>query len=175
MALNIEANHATLAGNSFEHEVATAIAHGVFGSIDLNRGDPHNGWDTDQFAMDVGELTLVWRRILMAGGLRTGGFNFDAKIRRQSVSVEDLFHGHIGSVDALARGLLAAAALEADGKLDAFVSQRYAGWEGSEGKAILSGQVSLADVAQSALTRNIEPQPVSGRQEFLENYVSRFA
>ncbi len=174
VALNIEANHATLAGNSFEHEVATAIAHGVFGSIDLNRGDPHNGWDTDQFAMDVGELTLVWRRILMAGGLRTGGFNFDAKIRRQSVSVEDLFHGHIGSVDALSRGLLAAADLEADGKLDAFVSQRYAGWEGSEGKAILAGQVSLADVAKAALNRNIEPQPVSGRQEFLENYVSRF-
>lgn len=174
VALNIEANHATLAGNSFEHEVATAIAHDVFGSIDLNRGDPHNGWDTDQFAMDVTELTLVWRHILKWGGFRSGGFNFDAKIRRQSVSVDDLFHAHIGSIDALARALLAAAAVAQDGKIDAFREQRYAGWSTPESAAILMGGRSLAEIADSVLARNQEPTPVSGRQEYLENHLSRF-
>jgi xylose isomerase len=174
VALNIEANHATLAGNSFEHEVATAIAHGVFGSIDLNRGDPHNGWDTDQFAMDVPELALVWRHILRWGGFKSGGFNFDAKIRRQSLSVDDLYHAHIGGVDALARGLLAAAAIQANGKLDAFKRERYSGWDTAEGTAILAGQRTLDQTAQHALDRNDEPQPVSGRQEMLENHFSRF-
>jgi xylose isomerase len=174
VALNIEANHATLAGNSFEHEVATAIAHGVFGSIDLNRGDPHNGWDTDQFANDAGELALVWRHILRWGGFTTGGFNFDAKLRRQSVSADDLFHAHVGGVDALARGLLAAAAIKEDGAIDAFTAQRYAGWESEDGKAMLAGKHTLAEIADAALARNTEPTPVSGRQEMLENRLSWF-
>lgn len=172
--LNIEANHATLAGNSFEHEVATAIAHEVFGSIDLNRGDPHNGWDTDQFHNDPAELALVWRHILKAGGFTTGGFNFDAKLRRQSVSVDDLFHAHIGGVDALARGLLAAAALLENGGIDQFIAQRYAGWDGEEAQAVLTGQRNLADLADAALARNHEPTPRSGRQEMLENQLRRF-
>jgi xylose isomerase len=174
VALNIEANHATLAGNSFEHEVATAIAHGVFGSIDLNRGDPHNGWDTDQFANDVGELALVWRHILRAGGMGRGGFNFDAKLRRQSIEIDDLFHAHVGGVDALARGLLAAAAIAEDGAVDAFRDGRYAGWDGAEGRAILAGRRTLSDVADAALGANAEPRPVSGRQEMLEARIARF-
>jgi len=111
ISVNIECNHATLAGNSFEHEVATAVALGIFGSVDANRGDPQNGWDTDQFPYDVRETALAMHHILKAGGLTTGGFNFDAKLRRQSTDLVDLFHGHIGGVDTLAKGLLVAAEL----------------------------------------------------------------
>jgi xylose isomerase len=170
--LNIEANHATLAGNSFEHEVATALAFGLFGSIDLNRGDPHNGWDTDQFALDVAELALVWRHLLAAGGMGRGGFNFDAKLRRQSVAVDDLFHAHVGGVDALARGLIMAEGLLADATLSAAVRERYAGWRHGDGRAALAGGRTLAELAEQAL-RSPEPQPRSGGQERLENAVLR--
>jgi xylose isomerase len=172
--LNIEANHATLAGNSFEHEIANAIAHDVFGSIDINRGDPQNGWDTDQFHNDPKELALVWRHILKAGGFTTGGFNFDAKLRRQSVDVEDLFIAHIGGIDAVARGLIAAAALIEDGGLETFQASRYAGWDGADGQAILAGARTLDAVADAALARNAEPVARSGKQEWLENYLERF-
>lgn len=171
--LNIEANHATLAGNSFEHEVATAIAFGAFGSIDLNRGDPHNGWDTDQFADDVRELALVWTHILSAGGMTTGGFNFDAKLRRQSINVEDLYHAHIGGIDALARALVIADAIMKDGKLDALRKNRYAAWESEAGQRIFSPSASFASIADAALAANDDPQPASGGQERCENILNR--
>lgn len=172
--VNIEANHATLAGNSFEHEIATAMALGIFGSIDINRGDPQNGWDTDQFPNDVPGLTLALLEILKGGGFTTGGFNFDAKVRRQSIDPIDLFHGHIGGIDVLARALLNAAAIIEDGRLGQFVKDRYAGWRGEFGRKALN-ELSLDDLAGHALQSNGDRRPPSGRQEYLENLVNRFA
>lgn len=172
--LNIECNHATLAGHTFQHEVAYAIAHGIFGSIDANRGDPQNGWDTDQFPNSVQESTLVLYEILRAGGFTTGGFNFDAKLRRQSVAREDLFHGHIGGMDTLARGLLNAAALLESGELSTPLAERYAGWDAALGQRILGGGESLDSLADRVRVAKAPGAPVSGRQELLENVVSRF-
>jgi xylose isomerase len=170
--VNIEANHATLSGHTFEHEIAMARALGMFGSIDANRGDHQNGWDTDQFPNSVEELTLALLEILRAGGFTTGGFNFDAKVRRQSVDAVDLFHGHIGGIDAIARALVKAAAIFEDGRLDEFRAQRYAGWTGALGQKIRGA--NLAEVADLAISRDLAPQPRSGRQEWLENHVNRF-
>jgi xylose isomerase len=170
--LNIEANHATLAGHSFEHEIALANALGVFGSIDANRGDPQNGWDTDQFPSSVPDMTLAMLEILRGGGFSTGGFNFDAKVRRQSLDPADLFHGHIGAIDVLARALLAATAILEDGRLEANRSQRYAGWKNGFGQAVAG--LDLAGVADLAMQKNIDPRPVSGGQERLETLVNRF-
>lgn len=125
--VNIEANHATLSGHTFEHELAMARALGILGSIDANRGDHQNGWDTDQFPNSVEELTLAMLELIRAGGFTDGGFNFDAKVRRQSIDAADLFHGHIGGIDTIAHSLVKAAALIEDGKLDAFRAERYAG------------------------------------------------
>jgi xylose isomerase len=172
--LNIEANHATLAGHSFEHELAYATANDLFGSIDINRGDPLLGWDTDQFPNNVPDVALALYIILKAGGLRTGGLNFDAKVRRQSFDPEDLFHAHIGGMDICARALLAAAAMIEDGHLRDAVERRYEGWDDALGLGILNGSLSLADLADKVVTERIEPQPVSGRQEALENLVSRY-
>ena len=172
--VNIEANHATLAGNSFEHEIATAAAFGILGSIDINRGDPQNGWDTDQFPNNHLELTLAMLELVKAGGFTTGGFNFDAKVRRQSVDPEDLFHAHVGGVDALARALLSAAAVIEDGRQAEFVRERYAGWTSELGRKLLDGEMSLAQAAQLTPDRQLDPQPRSGRQEYLENLISRF-
>lgn len=171
--VNIEQNHALLAGHSFEHEVMLANALGIFGSIDINRGDALLGWDTDQFAMDVGELTLVFHEILKGGGFTTGGMNFDAKIRRQSIDPADLLHAHVGSIDACARALLNAAAMIEKRTLTAPREARYAGWDGAEGQAILAGRRSLAEVADRATAEGLDPQPRSGRQEFLEGEVMR--
>jgi xylose isomerase len=172
--VNIEANHATLAGNSFEHEIATANALGIFGSIDMNRGDPQNGWDTDQFPNNVPEMTLALYHVLRGGGFTTGGFNFDAKVRRQSIDAEDLFHAHVGGVDVLARALLGAAQIIEDGTLDQFVADRYAGWDEGFGADLLAGKLSLADAADHVVKGNVDPKPRSGRQEYLENLVNRF-
>jgi xylose isomerase len=169
--VNIEVNHATLAGHSFQHEIAYAIANGIFGSVDANRGDPQNGWDTDQFPNSVEEMTLGIYEILRGGGLGSGGFNFDAKLRRQSMDPTDLFHAHIGGMDTLARALLAAAALLGDGRLPAAVEQRYAGWSGELGSRVQQGKLDLAELYQRTLERGEEPRPVSGRQELLENWV----
>jgi xylose isomerase len=174
VGVNLECNHATLAGHSFEHEVATALALGIFGSVDANRGDPQNGWDTDQFPNDVTEMSLALYHILQAGGLRAGGFNFDAKVRRQSIDPVDLFHAHIGGMDTLARALLVAAAMVEDGRLKTLMAERYAGWDGELGRRILSGELSLAAAADYALAHRLEPAPRSGRQEMLENLVSRY-
>ncbi|WP_395828191.1 xylose isomerase [Elstera sp.] len=171
--LNIEVNHATLAGHSFEHEIAYALGHNLLGSVDLNRGDPQNGWDTDQFPADLQETTLVLYRLLQAGGLETGGFNFDAKVRRQSIDAVDMLHGHVGGLDLLARALLNAEQMVLDGQLAAFVADRYSGWNSTFGADILSGKLSLSAIADAATT-GPAPQPVSGRQEMLENLVQRF-
>ena len=172
--VNLEANHATLAGHSFHHEVATAISLGIFGSIDANRGDPQNGWDTDQFPNSVEELTLVMYEILRAGGFTSGGFNFDTKVRRQSSTPEDLFHGHIGAMDALAMALERAAAMVQDDALAAFKAGRYAGWDGPLGRRILGGEFTLESLADEASRADFRPEHVSGQQEWLENLVNRY-
>ena len=173
--LNIEANHATLAGHSFQHELAYAIANDLFGSVDANRGDPQNGWDTDQFPNSPDELTLALHAILRAGGFTTGGFNFDAKLRRQSIEPDDLFHAHVGGMDTLARALLRAARLIEAGDLERFVAERYANWDGALGRAILAGKRSLDDLERYVLAERVDPRPRSGRQEMLENAVNRSA
>jgi xylose isomerase len=172
VGVNIEPNHATLAGNSFEHEVEMANAFGIFGSIDFNRGDPQNGWDTDQFPNDLRETTLAIYYILKGGGFKNGGSNFDAKIRRQSCDADDLFHGHIGGMDLLARALINAAEMIQNDTLEKFKANRYAGWNSGIGADILNGQASLEDIASHALRNDRSPKPVSGRQEMLENYIS---
>ena len=172
--VNIEANHATLSGHSFEHEIATAVDLGIFGSIDMNRGDPQNGWDTDQFPNDVREISLALYYVLKGGGFTSGGSNFDAKVRRQSIEAVDLFHGHIGAVDTLARGLLNAAAMIEGGELGAFIEQRYSRWQADDARAILEGGTTLAAIADAAVANNLATTPRSGRQELLENIVGRY-
>ncbi len=171
--VNIEANHATLAGHSFHHEVAYAVANGIFGSIDANRGDYQNGWDTDQFPNSVDELALALYEILRGGGFATGGFNFDAKLRRQSMDRTDLFHGHIGGIDTLARSLLAAAGMIEAGTIERMREDRYAGWSGALGRSITSGDATLADLEARVAAGEIDPKPVSGRQELLESIVNQ--
>ncbi|HEV6965463.1 xylose isomerase [Roseateles sp.] len=172
--VNIEANHATLSGHSFEHEIATAGALGILGSLDMNRGDPQLGWDTDQFPNNVPETAVALYHVLQAGGLGSGGLNFDAKVRRQSIDAADLFHGHIGGMDVCAQALLVAEKMIVDGRLKAAVDSRYAGWDTAAGQDILQGRRSLADLADEVLARNTDVAPVSGRQEVLENLVNRF-
>jgi len=171
--VNIEVGHAVLAGHSFEHEVALASALGIFGSIDMNRNDYQSGWDTDQFPMNVPEVALALYYILKAGGFTTGGLNFDAKLRRQSLDAADLIHGHIGGMDTCARGLLAAAELMEKGDLSDAVAQRYAGWQAPEAAAMLKGERTLEEIAARVEREGIDPRPVSGRQEYLENLVNR--
>jgi xylose isomerase len=171
--VNIEVNHATLAGHSFHHEVASALVGGIFGSIDVNRGDYQNGWDTDQFPNSVDELSLAIYEIEKAGGFTTGGFNFDTKLRRQSMARSDLFHAHIGGIDTLARALLVAADMIEHGDLQRLRDERYAGWSGELGTAIMSGDRSLADLEHQVSTEGIDPKPVSGQQERLENLVNQ--
>ncbi len=171
--VNIEVNHATLAGHSFQHEIATAISLGLFGSIDANRGDAQNGWDTDQFPIDVPELTLVMNDILKAGGFTTGGFMFDTKLRRQSTDPADLFIGHIGGMDHLALALKKAAAMVENDFLGDTVANRYRGWSADLGKAIANGEHSLESLASYAVENEIAPQHESGKQELLENQVNR--
>jgi xylose isomerase len=172
--LNIEVNHATLAGHDFVHEVAYAVTHGIFGSVDANRGDPRLGWDTDQFPDDPLEWALALREILRGGGIGRGGFNFDAKLRRQSVDAVDLFHAHVGGMDAIARGLLAAEAMLGDGGRERFVAERYAGWDGPLGRGIRGGEFGLPELERHVLDAPAEPRPRSGRQEMLERWVRRF-
>ncbi|HEY5109889.1 MAG TPA: xylose isomerase [Acidimicrobiales bacterium] len=171
--LNLEANHATLAGHSFHHEVATAAAAGLLGSVDANRGDPQNGWDTDQFPNSVEESTLALYEILAVGGFTTGGINFDTKLRRQSVARDDLFHGHIGAMDTMARALLAAVSLVESGELARFRQERYAGWDGPLGARILDGSHTLVDLRHRVEEDGLDPYPRSGRQELLEQIVNR--
>ena len=172
--VNIEANHATLSGHSFEHEIATAAALGIFGSVDMNRGDMQCGWDTDQFPNNLPEMALAMFHIQRAGGFTSGGLNFDAKVRRQSIDAEDLFHGHVGAMDLCARALLAAERMIQDGRIESAVQQRYAGWRGAFGQQVIKGELTLDAVAQRVLDRNTDVQPKSGRQEAMENLLNRY-
>jgi xylose isomerase len=172
--LNLEVNHATLAGHTFEHELAFAGSQGLLGSVDVNRGDYQNGWDTDQFPNVLQEWVLAIYQIVKAGGLGNGGFNFDAKVRRQSIDAADLFHGHVGAMDLCARALLIVDRILAEGSYERFVDQRYEGWKSGMGAEILAGRMTLEQVAQHA---HAAPAPTqkSGRQEYLENLINRFA
>ena len=170
--VNIEQGHAILAGHSFEHELALARALGIFGSIDMNRNDYQSGWDTDQFPNNVPETALAYYEVLKAGGFTTGGTNFDAKLRRQSLDPEDLILAHLGAMDSCAAGLKAAAAMLADGRLEAARTERYAGWDSPDGQALLHRD--LAQISARVLAEDINPEPTSGRQERLENLVNRF-
>lgn len=170
--VNIEQGHAILAGHSFEHEIATAASLGIFGSIDMNRNDQQSGWDTDQFPNNVPDIALAYYEILRAGGFDTGGTNFDAKLRRQSLDPEDLILAHVGAMDVCARGLRAAAAMLEDGKLEAARTARYAGWDTPGARAMLGSD--LASIAADVETRDLRPEPRSGRQERLENLVNRY-
>ncbi len=171
--VNIETGHAVLAGHSYEHEIATAIALGIFGSCDINRNDYQSGWDTDQFPNNHPEAALALYHILKGGGFTTGGMNFDAKLRRQSLDPEDLIAAHVGGMDTLARGLLSAAAMIEDGGLEAALRDRYAGWDAPEARAMMEG-LSLAEIAAKVEAEGLDPKPRSGRQERLENLVNRF-
>ncbi len=170
--LNIEANHATLAGHTFEHELAVAAAAGKLGSMDVNRGDLLLGWDTDQFPTDLYATVYAMLEVLGAGGLGSGGMNFDAKVRRGSFEPVDLFHAHIGGMDAFARGLIVASAIIEDGFLEDFKKLRYSSWDGA-GAAALAGNSSL-DECERFIRAHGEPEVVSGRQEYLENLINNF-
>jgi xylose isomerase len=172
--VNIEVNHATLAGHDFAHEIAAAANVGILGSIDANAGDDRLGWDVDRFPVSVEQMSLAMYEILRGGGLTTGGLNFDAKLRRPSIDRVDLFHAHIGGMDTCARALLVGAAMLEDGALQKAVDERYAGWSTARGEDLLAGKRSLADLRAEALTGSLDPRPVSGRQELLENLVARY-
>ncbi|MEM9999624.1 MAG: xylose isomerase [Pseudomonadota bacterium] len=171
--VNIEQGHAILAGHSFEHELAMANALGIFGSIDMNRNDYQSGWDTDQFPNNVPEVALAYYEVLCGGGFTTGGTNFDAKLRRQSIDPDDLLIAHIGAMDVCARGLKAAARMLEDGILEDMRAERYAGWAQKPAAAMLTDQ-SLEDIEARVLAENIVPEPRSGRQELLENIVNGY-
>jgi xylose isomerase len=169
--VNVEQGHAILAGHSFEHELAMARTLGLFGSIDMNRNDYQSGWDTDQFPNNTPEAALAYYEVLKAGGFTTGGTNFDAKLRRQSLDPADLIASHVGGMDICARGFKAAHAMLADGALEGPRDARYAGWNGADH---LAKGKTLQDIATFAENRKLDPQPTSGRQEILENIVNRY-
>jgi len=171
--LNVEVNHATLALHSFQHELQVAANAGMLGSIDANRGDYQNGWDTDQFPNNALEITEALLVLLEAGGLQSGGVNFDAKTRRNSTDPEDLFHAHIGGMDVFARALLAAHAILEESPYRAWRSERYASYDHADGRAFEQGKLSLEDLAAIA-SRGGEPEQRSGRQEMFENLVNRY-
>ncbi|WEK35990.1 MAG: xylose isomerase [Candidatus Pseudobacter hemicellulosilyticus] len=171
--LNIEVNHATLAGHTFQHELQVAADAGLLGSIDANRGDYQNGWDTDQFPTNINELAEAMLVILEAGGFGGGGINFDAKIRRNSTDPEDLFHAHIGGMDTFARALLVADKVLSAGQYKQLRQARYASFDSGKGKAFEEGALSLEDLRAFAIEKG-EPAVLSGRQEYLENLINRF-
>ena len=174
LKLNLETNHATLAGHEMQHELEVAIAANALGSIDANTGDPMLGWDTDQFPTSVYLTTECMLAILKMGGFKTGGVNFDAKVRRESYEPVDLFHAHIGGMDTFARGLKVAAAIRADGRLEGFVKNRYRSWDTGIGKKIESGKASFKSLETYMLKKGEVTRNESGRQEFLENLINEF-
>src|SRR5690606_11506774 len=170
---NIEVNHATLAGHTFQHELQVAVDAGLLGSIDANRGDYQNGWDTDQFALNLQELTEAMLVILEGGGLGHGGVNFDAKLRRNSTDLDDLFHAHVGSMDAFARSLIIANEILEKSEYKAMRKQRYASFDEGKGKEFETGKLSLEDLRSHALSVG-EPKTTSGKQEMYENILNQF-
>jgi xylose isomerase len=172
--MNIETNHATLAGHSMQHELEYAGAQGFLGSIDANTGDMLLGWDTDQFPTDIYLTTTCMLTLLKYGGIAPGGINFDAKVRRESFEPVDLFHAHIGGMDAFARGLKIAAAIRADGVLDKFVKDRYASWNSGVGAEIENGKASFGSLERYMLEKGDAAPNASGRQEMLENLINTY-
>jgi xylose isomerase len=172
-SLNIEVNHATLAGHTFAHELQVAADAGLLGSIDANRGDYQNGWDTDQFPIDVFELTEAMLVILQAGGFKGGGINFDAKVRRNSTDPADLFHAHIGGMDAFARALIVANDVLEKSDYKKIREERYASFDNATGKEFENGKLTLEDLRAYAI-KNGEPKTTSGKQEYLENLINRY-
>jgi xylose isomerase len=172
--LNLETNHATLAAHSMLHELLTAANAGLLGSVDANRGDLLLGWDTDQFPTDLYLTTSIMLVILEQGGLAPGGLNFDAKVRRESFEPVDLFHAHIGGMDAFARGLKIAAKIRADGVMKDFIKKRYASWDGGIGAQIEQGKVGFEELEKYMLEKGNPDKNVSGRQEMLENILNRY-
>jgi xylose isomerase len=171
--INIEVNHATLAGHTFTHELQTAADHGVLGSIDANRGDYQNGWDTDQFPNDINELTEAMLIFLEAGGMKGGGVNFDAKIRRNSTDHSDLFYAHIGGMDTFARALITADNILQKSDYKKVREERYSSFDSGKGKEYEEGKLSLEDLRAYAIEKG-EPQTLSGRQEYMENIINRY-
>jgi xylose isomerase len=174
LKLNVETNHATLAGHTMQHELETAAAVGALGSIDANTGDPQLGWDTDQFPTDIYLTTQCMLTIMKMGGLTTGGVNFDAKVRRESFEPIDLFYAHIGGMDAFARGLKIAAAIRKDGRLAEFVRDRYSSYDSGLGAKIEKGKTNFKELETYMLKKGEADPNVSGRQEFLENLINEF-
>jgi xylose isomerase len=172
--LNIEVNHATLAGHTFEHDLQCAVDAGMLGSIDANRGDAQNGWDTDQFPIDVYELTQAMLVILRGGGLQGGGTNFDAKTRRNSTDLEDIFIAHIAGMDAFARALEAAAGILEQSPYQQMLKERYASFDEGKGKEFETGKLSLEDMYNYAKVRSEEPAQISGKQELYEAIVNMY-
>jgi len=172
-SLNIEVNHATLAGHTFTHELQVAADAGLLGSMDANRGDYQNGWDTDQFPSDINELTEALLIILEAGGFKGGGINFDAKIRRNSTDPQDLFYAHIGGMDVFARALLTADAILQGSDYKKIRADRYASYDAGQGKDFEQGKISLEDLRDIAIAAG-EPATISGKQEFIENLINRY-
>lgn len=172
--MNIEANHATLAGHAFQHELEYSAINGILGSVDANRGDLLLGWDTDQFPTDIYETTYAMLTILKAGGFTTGGLNFDAHVARESIEPVDLFHAHVGAMDAFARGLKIAAAIGKDGVLSDFVKNRYSSWDSGIGAEIESGKTSFADLKKYMSEKGEADANESGRVEMLENIVNEY-
>ncbi len=171
--INIEVNHATLAGHTFQHELQVAADAGMLGSLDANRGDYQNGWDTDQFPNNINELTEAMLVFLEAGGLKGGGINFDAKIRRSSTDKADLFYAHVGGMDTFARALITADAILEKSDFKKFRTDRYSSFDGGKGKEFEEGKLSLEDLRAYAIETG-EPKQISGRQEYLENIVNRY-
>ncbi|MES2375600.1 MAG: xylose isomerase, partial [Bacteroidota bacterium] len=171
--LNIEVNHATLAGHTFQHELQVAADCGLLGSIDANRGDNQNGWDTDQFPNDINEITESMLIILEAGGLQGGGINFDAKIRRNSTDQADLFYSHVGGMDIFARALINADNILQKSEYKKIRADRYASFDSGKGKEFEEGKLSLEDLRTYAI-QNGEPKVASGRQEYIENLINRY-
>jgi xylose isomerase len=172
-SLNLEVNHATLAGHTFQHELQVAADAGLLGSMDANRGDYQNGWDTDQFPNNLNELVEAMLVIIEAGGFKGGGINFDAKIRRNSTDPEDLFHAHIGGMDTFARSLIVADNMLQKSEYKKIRSDRYASFDAGSGRDFEEGKLSLEDLRQYAL-ENGEPVMKSGRQEYMENIINRY-
>ena len=171
--MNIEVNHATLAQHTFQHEIEVAAKAGMLGSLDANRGDYQNGWDTDQFPNDIAEWTKALLVILQADGLKGGGINFDAKRRRNSTDVADVFHAHIGGMDVVARALVIADKIRQNGEYDRIRTDRYASFDSGKGSEFESGKLKLEDLFDLATSQG-EPATISGKQEYLENLINRF-
>jgi xylose isomerase len=172
--VNLEQNHALLAGHTFEHEIALAGALGIFGSLDMNRGDEMLGWDTDQFPNNLPQVAMALYQVLQAGGIGQGGLNFDAKLRRQSIDPDDLVWAHATAMDLCARALLVAERMVQDGALARHVAARYQGWDAAMGRSILAGERSLEALAREVEERNLDPQPRSAQQERLEHLVNSY-